>query len=61
MKGRRQKILKNSYHQKTGAEHRGYDGVPTSIWITENNEERRCEEGTRPQRGRTIHEILPNR
>ena len=38
MKGRKQKISKDNYHQKAGAEHRGYDGVPTSIWITENNE-----------------------
>ncbi|ALO16105.1 hypothetical protein L21SP5_02481 [Salinivirga cyanobacteriivorans] len=35
----KQKISKDSYHQKVGAEHRGYDEVPISIWITENNEE----------------------
>ena len=38
MKGRKQKISKDSYRQKVGAEHRGYAEVPTSIWITENNE-----------------------
>ncbi|WP_462281739.1 group II intron reverse transcriptase/maturase [Salinivirga cyanobacteriivorans] len=38
MKGRKQKISKDNFHQKVGAEHRGYVGVPTSIWITENNE-----------------------
>lgn len=38
MKGRKQKISQDSYRQKVGAEHRGYDGVPTFVWITENNE-----------------------
>jgi group II intron reverse transcriptase/maturase len=38
MKGRKQKISKDNYRQKAGAEHRGYDRVPTFIWITENNE-----------------------
>jgi len=38
MKGRKQKISKDSYHQKVGAEHRGYGGAPTFVWITENNE-----------------------
>lgn len=38
MKGRKQKIPKGSYHQEVGAEHRGNDGVPTFVWITENNE-----------------------
>ena len=38
MKGRKQKISKDSCRKKVGAEHRGYSGVPTFIWITENNE-----------------------
>lgn len=40
MKGRKQKTPKKQggCQQKVGAEHRGYVGVPTSIWITENNE-----------------------
>lgn len=38
MKGRKQKIPKGSYHQEVGAEHRGNEGVPTFVWITENNE-----------------------
>ena len=38
MEGRKQKISKDNCRQKVGAEHRGYVGVPTSIWITENNE-----------------------
>lgn len=38
MKGRKQKISKDSYHQNVGAEHRGYGGAPTFVWITENNE-----------------------
>lgn len=38
MKGRKQKIPKGSYHQEVGAEHRGNDGVPTFVWITENDE-----------------------
>ena len=38
MKGRKQKISRDSYQQKVGTEYRGYAGVPTSIWITENNE-----------------------
>ena len=38
MKGRKQKISKDSYHQNVGAEHRGYGGGPTFVWITENNE-----------------------
>jgi RNA-directed DNA polymerase len=38
MKGRKQKIPKGSYHQEVGAERRGNDGVPTFVWITENNE-----------------------
>lgn len=38
MGGREQKISKDSYQQKVGAEHRGYVEVPTSIWITENDE-----------------------
>ena len=38
MKGRKQKISKDSCRQKVGAEHRGYAEVPTSIGITENNE-----------------------
>lgn len=38
MKGRKQKISKDSYQQKAGAEHRGYAGAPTYIGITENNE-----------------------
>lgn len=38
MKGGRQKISKDNYQQIVGAEHRGYVGVPTFVWITENNE-----------------------
>ena len=38
MKGRKQKISKDSSHQNVGAEHRGYGGALTFIWITENNE-----------------------
>jgi len=40
MKGRKQKTTKNigGYHQEVSAEHRGNDGVPTFVWITENNE-----------------------
>jgi group II intron reverse transcriptase/maturase len=38
MKVRKQKISNDNYRQKAGAEHRGYVEVPTSIWITENNE-----------------------
>jgi len=38
MKDRKQKISRDSYLQKVGAEHRGYAGVPTFVWITENNE-----------------------
>jgi len=52
MKGRRQKISQDSYHQKVGAEHRGNDGVPASIWITENNE------GTPLQENGLLGEIL---
>jgi len=38
MKGIKQKISKDNYRQKADSEHRGYGGVPTFIWITENNE-----------------------
>ncbi len=38
MKGRKQKIPEGSYHQEVGAEHRGNDGAPTFVWITENSE-----------------------
>jgi RNA-directed DNA polymerase len=38
MGGRKQKISKDSYQQKIGAEHRRYVEAPTSIWITEDNE-----------------------
>jgi RNA-directed DNA polymerase len=38
MKGRKQKISKDNCQQIVGAEHRGYVGVPTFVWITENNE-----------------------
>ena len=38
MKGRKQKISKDSYQRKVGAEHREYVGAPTFVWITENNE-----------------------
>jgi len=38
MKGRKQKISKDSFQQKLSAEHRGYVGAPTFVWITENNE-----------------------
>ena len=38
MKGRKQKISRDSCRKKVGAEHRGYSGVPTFIWITENDE-----------------------
>lgn len=38
MKGRKQKISRDSCQQKVGTEHRGYVGAPTFIWITETNE-----------------------
>ncbi|MBN2484423.1 MAG: group II intron reverse transcriptase/maturase [Bacteroidales bacterium] len=38
MKGQKQKISKDNCQQKAGAEHRGYVGAPTFVWITENNE-----------------------
>jgi RNA-directed DNA polymerase len=38
MKGQKQKISQDSCQQKVGAEHRGYAGAPTFVWITENNE-----------------------
>jgi hypothetical protein len=40
MKGRKQKTPKDvgDSRQKVGAEHRGYAGMPTSIWINENKE-----------------------
>ena len=37
MEGLQQKISKDSYLQKGSAEHGGYAGGFTSIWITENN------------------------
>jgi len=37
MKGLKQKISKGNYLQKGSAEHGGYAGGFTSIWITENN------------------------
>lgn len=37
MKGRKQKISRDSCRQKNRAEPEYYDGVQTSMWITENN------------------------
>ena len=48
MKGLQQKISKDSYLQKGSAEHGGYAGGFTSIWITENNTVALPEEDGRP-------------
>jgi RNA-directed DNA polymerase len=37
MKGRKQKISRDSYRQKDRAEPEDYVGAQTCMWITENN------------------------